>query len=41
MIIFVLVECWRTLVGPISDKVDPTQCPPFTHPIDGTIAASQ
>eukprot|EP00040_Diaphanoeca_grandis_P027265 m.154755 g.154755 ORF g.154755 m.154755 type:complete len:355 (+) comp30908_c0_seq1:193-1257(+) len=37
MLILCLYEAWRTIIGPISDAVDPTVCPPFTHPVDGTI----
>ena len=33
MAVFVLMDLWRINVGAVSDLVDPSLCPPFTHPL--------
>lgn len=40
MLIFIGMDLWRLAVGPISAKVDPGACPPFTHPLNGCQAVA-
>jgi hypothetical protein len=41
MMVLLNYELWRLTVGRISPLVDPTTCPPYTHPLLGRIDAPE